>query len=223
MKPILISMLIFSLLDGTTAEARKRKRGPKLQVPANQVVKLEGTATVNGQPAVEFMGIKTGDEIETGEKSVAAVRVAGLGIFRLNEKTKLKLKQVGDRNNSVVELESGQVLALYRRLGNHTFVTPKAKFMIKEKTTLFASGDEICLCNGSITTHFSPKGAASPAPANAAVAATAVAAEPQVWSADPNHKIIVFTESGPVLGSQKELSGHSNKLIEDLDAIYALP
>ena len=89
----LLTMTLVAFLFSPVSEAKRRKKS-KLVVPANQIMRLEGKATVNGEPAMEFMGLKNGDEVETAPESVAVLRVSGLGLFRLKENTKFKLKQI---------------------------------------------------------------------------------------------------------------------------------
>lgn len=116
----LIAAFVFLSLslkpDGAEARRRKKYKGP---IIVNQILRLDGTMTDNGAPTTEFAGIKEGDVLETGPKSSAVIRIPGLGIYRLGENTKVRLAKFGGRDISKFEVNKGDFLCIYKRLGSH--------------------------------------------------------------------------------------------------------
>ncbi len=154
--PILIFTIMLAILSGVDDAHARRHRKFKGVIIVNQLLKLDGTATNNGQPALEFSAVKQGDVLTTGEKSSAVIRIVGLGIFRLGPKTTFKITRFSDRNESRMELIGGEVLSVYRRPGNHEFKTPRGIINFHSAVTFFASGQSeaksgfVCLCDGKI-------------------------------------------------------------------------
>lgn len=152
---ILIATVIFSTND---AEAKRKKRKKsKGVIIVNQILKLSGTMTIDGKDTPEFSGVKEGDTLETGEKSYAVVRIPGLVIFKMNPQTQLKLTKFMNRDITKFELTKGEALFVYKRLGQHDLITPKAKINPvgnSKSNTFFVSnltdGDEIALWDGKI-------------------------------------------------------------------------
>lgn len=79
----------------------------------SQVHRLEGTATVNGQPAKEGSPVKAGDRIATGAASRAVV-VLGKDAFLLREKTIVEMR---GRESTLTELliSGGKVLSVFAK------------------------------------------------------------------------------------------------------------
>ncbi len=120
--------LFILLLDVSPAEARKHHKF-KGVIIVNQILKLSGTITNNGTAAPEFSGVKEGDVLETGDKSSAVIRVPGLAIYRLGEKTKVRLTKFANRDHSKLQVFNGEVLILYKRLGDHEITTPQSSIV----------------------------------------------------------------------------------------------
>jgi len=134
-----ITTLIFTVcfLFSLGAQARKHKKF-KGVIIVNQILKLDGHVTRNGVDAPEYSGVKQGDVLETPEKSAAVIRIPGLAILRMGANTKLKLTQFNDRNEARFELFSGELLALFRRVGTHEVKLPKSTVILHGTTFLVA-------------------------------------------------------------------------------------
>jgi hypothetical protein len=150
----LIVLLCVNLFFTNIAEARRHKKF-KGVIIVNQILKLTGTITRNGEDAPEFSGVKQGDVLETADKSSAVIRIPGLALFQMGPNTKLKLTQFNDRNESRFELFYGDFVALFRRVGVHEVKLPHGLLRL-HGTTFFvlspkdAKSDQICLEEGRI-------------------------------------------------------------------------
>ena len=98
-------LIVFICVSFFQVEAHaKKKKKFKGIIIVNQILKLSGTISVNGNPTPEYSGFKEGDTLETGEKSFAVLRIPGLAIYRLGPQTKIKLTKFSNRDNSKFEL-----------------------------------------------------------------------------------------------------------------------
>lgn len=120
-----ILLLVVTTVVASPSEAKRHKKFKGIVI-VNQVLKLRGTLTNNGQQAMEFSGVKEGDLLETGPNSMAIVRIPGLLVMRLAEQTKVKLTKFGNRDRSQIDVIAGQVLFMVKRLGDHAFNFPEA-------------------------------------------------------------------------------------------------
>jgi hypothetical protein len=245
---LFLASLIFVSTLGDSAEARRRrKKRVRGKIIVNQILKLEGTITNNGNPAMEFSEIKQGDVLETGESSYAVVRVPGLGLFRMGPKTRLKMTSFMDRNNTKIEMTGGEVLALYRRLGEHQFVTPNgiispraATFQVLNRTG--EKNEILCHCDGRLDFPEIESSPGMQAPSTGldapAKAALVVQIEAQLSAESGGkipaaHPLQIVSEWAhkPYELSPKKLEpredasprAHSENLIQDLESLYALP
>jgi hypothetical protein len=156
------------LLFSFAAEARRHKKF-KGVIIVNQILKLDGHVTRNGVDAPEYSGVKQGDILETPEKSAAVIRIPGLAILRMGSNTKLKLTQFNDRNEARFELLSGELLALFRRVGTHEVKLPKSTIKLHGTTFIVAIKDskteELRLDDGKIEVALrNPPAAEKPTP-----------------------------------------------------------
>ncbi|MBK9293502.1 MAG: FecR domain-containing protein [Oligoflexia bacterium] len=157
-KILLFLMAFLIFVTSVDAEARRKKRRrSKGVVIVNQILKLSGTMSIDGKDVPEFSGVKEGNLLETGEKSYATVRIAGLLILKMSPQTQLKLTKFMNRDNTKFELLKGEVLFIFKRLGTHEVLTPKSKIIPIgnfASNTFFISnltdGDEIALWDGKI-------------------------------------------------------------------------
>jgi hypothetical protein len=149
---LILALMMVPLFQSPALARRKRKF--KGVIIVNQVLKLDGTMTLNGHPAPEFSGVKEGDVIETGEKSFAIIRIVGLGIFRMGPLARLKLKSFHNRDESKFELEGGEVLSLFKRPGSHEMDMPHSKLNLHQSVFIArvgnGDGDEVQLIDGRI-------------------------------------------------------------------------
>jgi hypothetical protein len=149
------ALLIFSFLTGAPAEARRHKKF-KGVIIVNQILKLTGKLTRNGEDAPEYSGVKQGDVLETGDKSEAVIRIPGLLILQMKPNTKMKLTQFGNRDNSRFEILTGGVLFVFKRNGDHTLKLNRSTITIHQPTTFFVVSaqeskfDQLCLCDGKV-------------------------------------------------------------------------
>ncbi|MDZ4676472.1 MAG: hypothetical protein SGI74_03095 [Oligoflexia bacterium] len=146
------AFLIFNLFS-VDAEARKKKRS-KLNIVVNQILKLDGTLTRNGEPAPEFSGVKDGDLLETGERSVAIIKIPGLGLFRMGSQTKFRMTKFQGRDLTRLELIGGDITVLFKRLGDHEMILPRG--VIEPLGASFKAStdakeiDNVVLCSGKL-------------------------------------------------------------------------
>lgn len=247
-KFILLSVamaVFFSAEEG--AQARRRHRKFKGVIVVNQILKLSGTITNNGKPVPEFSGVREGDVLETGDRSYAVIRIPGLGIFRMGEKTKICLTKFWNRDKAKIELMSGELFSLFHRFGNHEVKLPRSTASLDEEATFYAStvvsdgSDDYCVCDGKVqikAKEAEPTVAAAntPAPVAAATpASTATATPAPTPTPTPNvselkissrwmHKA-VHVHGGNAIESAENslLRKHGEALIQELESLYDLP
>lgn len=146
--------LIIGILISSNQSEGRRKRRAKLNLPVNQILKLEGQVQNNGSQAQEFSGVKDGDVLETSDKSFAIVRVPGLGLYRLGPKTKVKMSKFANRDETRVEVLTGEVFAMIKRLGSHSIQTPKSQMSSSQGFLALASNvggeEEIAIYDGNV-------------------------------------------------------------------------
>lgn len=118
LKFLTLSILAVALAMPSVGEARRKKKF-KTPVIVNQILRLTGTMTINGDPTHEFGGVKEGDVLETGGNSWSIFRIPGLGIYYLGADTKVKLTKFSGRDVTKFELLKGNLLCIYKRLGTH--------------------------------------------------------------------------------------------------------
>jgi hypothetical protein len=188
----LVSLFAVTLMS-EDGQARRRKRRSKGKVIVNQILKLDGTITNNGRPAVEFSEVKQGDLLETGASSYAVVRVPGLGLFRMGPQTQFKMTSFMDRNNTKLEITKGEVLALYRRMGDHELKSANGVVSPRLATLHLTSrpgekSDLLCLCKGRLALPqiASTASQAPPASASQTPPAASPAAAVGVTAVTPN-------------------------------------
>ena len=147
-----LSFLMIPVFQGQAFARHKKKF--KGVIIVNQILRLDGTLTVNGNPAPEFSGVKEGDILETGEKSYAVVRIVGLGIFRLSPLSRMKLKSFHNRDESRFELFGGEVFSVFKRPGTHEMKLPHSVVSLHQSIFIARTGggdgDEIQLFDGKI-------------------------------------------------------------------------
>ncbi len=244
MKNVVLLLMTLSLFS-IAAEARKKKF--KGVIIVNQILKSAGTMTDNGTPAPEFSGVKEGDVLETAPASFAMVRIPGLGIFRLGAATKIKLTKFYNRDTSKFELFKGELLSVYKRLGQHEVKLPGATVYpngnSNSNTFVTVAGEKnlVGVWDGKLVIK-----AANALPADTAAPQPALLTNPTPsktpeLKSDPNAPPAVATRSEitvaskdtykkVVVGSQgleeKEESAVSLpdiKIIQEMESLYSLP
>jgi hypothetical protein len=242
---VLLILLCLTFISASSFAKHKKKF--KGIIIVNQVLKLDGTLKINGNLAPEFSGVKEGDVLETGEKSVAIVRIVGLGIFRMSPKARFKLKSIHNRDESRFELIDGEVLSVFKRPGSHEVRLPHSLMSLHQG--IFAGrvgngdGDEVQLLDGKIEVkdlilHTSDSLNPKIPPTNSISKAEIkeppktivdVAPHPESQTseqadlANGHAKLIRLTPSGVSVIDQDIAGSEIKRNLSDLDSLYALP
>lgn len=149
-------LVIFAIctLNVSTSEARgRKKRGPRGPIIVHRMVNMKGTVSIDGVQIPEFAGIKEGNLVETAADSMALFRIAGLGLFRLGEKSQIKIVRYTNRDKARFEIYKGEFLAFIRRPGEHQLVAGDKILHVTDEATIRIRMNgkvpEICTCSGS--------------------------------------------------------------------------
>jgi hypothetical protein len=240
---ISISLLVFLMLNlyflDAEARSKRRHKRAKLNIVVNQILKLDGVLTRNGQPAPEFSGVKDGDVLETGERSVAIIRIPGLGLFRMGPQTKFRMTKFQGRDLTRLELLSGNLTVLFKRLGDHEMILPRG-LIIPQGANFLASTngkevDDVVLCAGKIKVkafnaadeeekveQVKKKPTATPAPSPSPSPAEGLITE-LVLTSSGDVKHVQFVDEGIQTKVSGEAKNCDTKLITDLESLYGLP
>lgn len=134
------------LLSGGSLMARAMGSRPEAQ----GIHKLEGTVTVNGQPARIGMVIRSGDRVETGPGSMV-VFLAGEDVFLLRENTRLTVSGDGKELN-FLKVAGGKMLSVFGP-GGKGIETATAVIGIRG-TGLYIEAEPthtyVCTCYGEV-------------------------------------------------------------------------
>lgn len=215
----ILFLLVFSFTD---AEARRKKKKFKGPIIVNQILRLNGSMKINDTPTQEFAGIKEGDILETGENSWAIFRIPGLGIYYLGPQSKLKLSKFAGRDITKFDLEKGNVLSIYKRLGTHevraneAIVSPAGNSPSNIFWVTSQDADSVIyLWDGKVQIQASQPEAQAPTPS---FVKDVTAVTKTSWQ-----KYLVSKTDGVKEKEELKLAPPEIKTIHDMESLYALP